>query len=187
MYNDIIKENIEKINENSIFHFDIKKDLNYIINNIKKDNHNYFYPAFIISLFDYLEIDKYEQYEILKNNFDKTDEIFDSLIKNENGYINKFYLKNKNEVVLELNEVNFKKISELFTTITQEEDLGTKQIMFNKLTEHFKLDLDFKDLSNLNLTTKQEIKDLSKEEFVELYFKNSNERLNEFENIIKDL
>ena len=59
--------------------------------------------------------------------------------------------------------------------------------MFNKLTEHFKLDLDFKDLSNLNLTTNQEIKDLSKEEFVELYFKNSNERLNEFENIIKDL
>lgn len=187
MYNDIIKENIEKINENSIFHFDIKKDLNYIINNIKKDNHNYFYPTFIISLFDYLEIDKYEQYEILKNNFDKTDSIFKSLINNENCYINKVYLTNKNEVVLKLNEVDFKKISELFTTIIQEEDLGTKQIMFNKLIEHFKLDLDFKDLSNLNLTTKEEIKDLSKEEFVELYFKNSNERLNEFENIIKDL
>lgn len=42
--------------------------------------------------------------------------------------------------------------------------------MFNKFKKYFKLDLSINDLNNMFITTETHIKDLSKDEFNELYF-----------------
>lgn len=179
----IINYNLVFINEYINLDLNPRDYLKEIIFELSKENDA---NIFITIFLDHLEIDKYKQFELLKETFDKNHSIFKLLIKDNDSYETKHYLTySDSKIELEKEKVNT--ISELLESIKKEQIYDNQIIMFNKFKEYFKLDLSINDLNNMFITTEAHIKDLSKDEFNELYFKESNERLNEFNNKFNEL
>lgn len=153
--------------------------------------------VFLLSMLNYMGIDKYNQYELLTKNLKQDDQIFKTFMVEAINFDSFFYKNNyiylNDENIININHLDDKKIDlliELFDTIKNEPNINNQNIMFNKIKDSFKIYDNGFNLDNLNdikIVKSKDIELLTKEQFDTIYISLEEQRLIEFDSKLKDI
>ena len=167
-------------------------NLDIIINKCKvEEKDNRINKIILVATLNFCEIEKYDQYKILMDNFSKEDEIFKVFMCDcvnidtffdKNNYL---YIDENNKIdVSNLNQEKIDLLKELLNNIKEE-----PKIMVTKLKEHFNFenDINLNYIKDVKVVESKKIIDVTKEQFNDVFVSLDEEKLDKFNKDISSL